>query len=136
MTVPVQTPEQRQQTAQDRERSLNLIIDSEGRTVDKRTGELVQIESRTPTLKANLKVQQKKDIKPTMLNDKKTDLFASGYASIMTNSGITTMANSSSVMQGLKSNIAAAAGAFANAASATSSAATDQSEKFFDARLK
>jgi hypothetical protein len=41
-----------QHSAEERERSLNLIIDSEGRTVDKRTGAIVQIQSRVPTLKA------------------------------------------------------------------------------------
>jgi hypothetical protein len=48
------------QTAADRDRSLNLVIDAEGRTVDKRTGEVVQLQSRMPTLKANLRVQQKR----------------------------------------------------------------------------
>jgi hypothetical protein len=50
------------QTAADRDKSLNLVIDAEGRTVDKRTGEVVQIQSRMPTLKANLRVQQKRPV--------------------------------------------------------------------------
>lgn len=70
-----QTP---QQTAEERERSLNLIIDSEGRTIDKRTGELIQIESRLPTLKANIQAK-KRDYNSRV--KKSTDLFASGIAS-------------------------------------------------------
>jgi U4/U6 small nuclear ribonucleoprotein PRP3 len=67
---------QRIESMEERERSLNLIIDSEGRTIDKRTGEVVQIQSRVPTLKANLKAQ-KRDYKTAMGND----MFGSGIAS-------------------------------------------------------
>lgn len=114
-------------TPQERERVQNLIIDSEGRTVDKRTGEILQIESRVPTLKANLKVAQQsmqkrlEQLKGT-LGDKKTDLFASGLASTISGTGILSSAT------GLKSAISTAG------APTTSSA--DLSEKFFDPRLK
>jgi hypothetical protein len=47
------------QAAEERDRSLNLVIDAEGRTIDKRTGEVVQIQSRVPTLKANIRVQRR-----------------------------------------------------------------------------
>jgi hypothetical protein len=43
------------------------IIDAEGRTIDKRTGEVVQIQSRMPTLKANIKAQ-KRDYKTGISN--------------------------------------------------------------------
>ena len=58
------TPEQIQniQAAEERDRSLNLVIDAEGRTIDKRTGEVVLIQSRQPTLKANIR-SKKKEIK-------------------------------------------------------------------------
>ena len=58
------TPEQIQnaQAAEERDRSLNLLIDAEGRTIDKRTGEIVQIQSRLPTLKANIR-SKKKEVK-------------------------------------------------------------------------
>jgi hypothetical protein len=58
------TPEQIQnaQAAEERDRSLNLVIDAEGRTIDKRTGEVVQLQSRQPTLKANIR-SKKKEIK-------------------------------------------------------------------------
>lgn len=75
------------QNMEDRERSLNLIIDSEGRTIDKRTGEVIQIQSRMPTLKANIKVQKKDQIKTP--GDKKANEIASGIASTMT--GISTV---------------------------------------------
>ena len=114
---------QRQQSAQEREMSLNIIIDSEGRTVDKRTGQVVQIQSRAPTIKANIKAQ-KRDYKTAMSGDKKqtsaTDLFASGIASTM--SGIST------VTMGASSVIAPAA--------AVSAEDDGISENFFDARLK
>ncbi|CAF0894597.1 unnamed protein product [Adineta steineri] len=45
-----------------RERPVNVTIDREGRTIDTITGEVLQIPSLTPTLKANLRAQ-KKDIK-------------------------------------------------------------------------
>lgn len=133
---------QRQLNAQERERSLNLIIDSEGRTVDKRTGELVQLQSRVPTLKANLKVQ-KRDLKSNMMlnSDKKTDLFASGFASTISGGLASTL---SAVNQGLASSIGAegiSSSAWASTATATASAAAtsttaQQNEKFFDPRLK
>jgi U4/U6 small nuclear ribonucleoprotein PRP3 len=113
---------QRVQSQEDRERSLNLIIDSEGRTIDKRTGEVVQIQSRVPTLKANLKVANKRDYKTAMGGD----LFASGIASTM--SGL-----SSVYSGGVASAIAAAAAPAAKAAVAEKEAVD---EKFFDPRLK
>lgn len=74
------------QAKEERERSLNLIIDSEGRTIDKRTGEVVQIQSRVPTLKANMKVAQKRDYKTAMGGD----IFSSGIASSI-NSTVSTI---------------------------------------------
>ncbi len=69
------------QSQEERERSLNLIIDSDGRTIDKRTGELVQIQSRLPTLKANIQAK-KRDIDSKIKKDASSqDLFASGIAS-------------------------------------------------------
>jgi hypothetical protein len=50
---------QKQMNQVERERSLNITIDSEGRTIDKRTGEVIQLQTRMPTLKANLKVQRR-----------------------------------------------------------------------------
>jgi len=47
---------------EDRDRPVHVTIDKEGRTIDSMTGEILQIPSRVPTLKANLRVQ-KKDIK-------------------------------------------------------------------------
>ena len=121
----VQPAEQKQLTPEERGRLQNLIIDSEGRTVDKRTGEIVQIASRTPTLKANIKVAQQH-----RRHDQKggsTDLFASGFASTISNaSGILTSASSSIMATAMSSA----------ASSAASSIAAEQSEKFFDPRLK
>jgi hypothetical protein len=103
---------QRQQSVAERDRSLNLIIDSEGRTIDKRTGEVVQLQSRVPTLKANLKVQ-KRDYK-TAFGDKKAD--TSGIAS--------TLAGIESVIQE------------SNQVKPTSTLATEDVSEFFDPRLK
>lgn len=103
---------QRQQSVAERDRSLNLIIDSEGRTIDKRTGEVVQIQSRMPTLKANLKVQ-KRDYK-TAFGDKKSD--TSGIAS--------TLAGIESVIQESKE------------AKPAPAPATEEVSEFFDPRLK
>ena len=50
---------QKQMNQVERERSLNITIDAEGRTIDKRTGEVIQLQTRMPTLKANLKVQRR-----------------------------------------------------------------------------
>jgi hypothetical protein len=44
------------------DRPVHVTIDKEGRTIDSLTGEILQIPSRVPTLKANLRAQ-KKDIK-------------------------------------------------------------------------
>ncbi|CAF0824165.1 unnamed protein product [Rotaria sordida] len=49
--------------AEDRDRPVHVTIDKEGRTIDSLTGEVLQIPSRTPTLKANLRVQKKDVIK-------------------------------------------------------------------------
>lgn len=72
---------QRQQNLEERDRSLNLIIDSEGRTIDKRTGEVILMQTPLPTLKANIKTQ-KRDYRTAMGADKKD--FASGLASTIT----------------------------------------------------
>jgi U4/U6 small nuclear ribonucleoprotein PRP3 len=113
--------EQRQQTAEERERSLNLIIDSEGRTIDRRTGEVVQIQSRIPTLKVNTK--RKRDFMG--VEKKQTDLFASGIAS--------TISGVSSVIAG---KLPTSQDINDLAATAPKASAEAQSEKFFDARLK
>jgi U4/U6 small nuclear ribonucleoprotein PRP3 len=111
--------EQRQQTVEERERSLNLIIDSEGRTVDRRTGEVVQIQSHIPTLKVNTK--RKRDA--TGAEKKQTtDLFASGIAS--------------TISGGVSSVIASKLPASQNELAASNTSAEAQSEKFFDTRLK
>lgn len=108
-----------QMSKEERERSLNLIIDSEGRTIDKRTGQVVQLESRMPTLKANLKAQ-KRDYKTAMAGDK-TDLFASGIAS--------TISGVSSVFQGAKTTLSTVTTTELEKEKAVS-------ETFFDPRLK
>ena len=48
---------------EDRDRPVHVTIDKEGRTIDSLTGEVLQIPSRVPTLKANLRVQKKDVIK-------------------------------------------------------------------------
>lgn len=48
---------------EDRDRPVHVTIDKEGRTIDSLTGEVLQIPSRIPTLKANLRVQKKDTIK-------------------------------------------------------------------------
>ncbi len=48
---------------EDRDRPVHVTIDKEGRTIDSMTGEVLQIPSRVPTLKANLRVQKKDVIK-------------------------------------------------------------------------
>ena len=115
---PLEQIQMRQQTMEERERSLNLIIDSEGRTIDKRTGEVVQIQSRMPTLKANIKAQ-KRDY--DQRERKATDLFASGIASTM--SGISSVFN----------KLVPAPPEPTPAAALNTEA---QSELFFDPRLK
>lgn len=129
--VPGGKPQSVPLTPQERERLQNLIIDSEGRTVDKRTGEIVQIQSHTPTLKANLKVAQQQlrqrlaDLKGEKQQPFATDLFASGLTSTIVGTGILSTA------AGLKSSISHAA-----AALLPSTSEQAQSEKFFDPRLK
>ena len=125
-TRPNQAPPE-QLTPQERDRLQNLIIDSEGRTVDKRTGEIVHIQSRMPTLKANLKVAQQQQQRRS---DKgPTDLFASGFASTISNaSGILTSASSN-----LQASIATTT---ASKPSTSASSVAEESEKFFDPRLK
>lgn len=75
---------QRLKNQQERERSLNLIIDAEGRTIDRRTGEVVQIQSRMPTLKANIKAQ-KRDYKSgtASIMPGSSDRESSGFASVL-----------------------------------------------------
>jgi U4/U6 small nuclear ribonucleoprotein PRP3 len=102
------------ETMEERERSLNLIIDSEGRTIDKRTGEVVQIKSRVPTLKANLKAQ-KRDYRTAMGNDS----LASGIAS---------------TISGLSSVLPGKAGQQAPKQADVDREMVD--EKFYDPRLK
>ena len=134
---------QQHESMLERERSLNLIIDSEGRTIDKRTGEVVQIESRLPTLKANLKAQ-KRDYKTAMgtaasgaiipekqgrISGTATDLFASGISS--------TMSTTSTISQSsfLKPKLTPSAATTTTTTAATTST-EGQSELFFDPRLK
>lgn len=105
-----------QQTQEERERSLNLIIDSEGRTVDKRTGEIVQIQSRVPTLKANIEAK-KREI--TSRLKRSANDMNSGIASTI--SGISSVF-SNIVSEPSKEKVA------------TEEAV--QSELFFDPRLK
>lgn len=50
-------------SAEDRDRPVHVTIDKEGRTIDALTGEVLQLPSRVPTLKANLRVQKKDTIK-------------------------------------------------------------------------
>ena len=50
-------------STEDRDRPVHVTIDKEGRTIDSLTGEVLQLPSRTPTLKANLRVQKKDIIK-------------------------------------------------------------------------
>ncbi len=45
------------------DRPVRVTIDAQGRTIDLFTGEVLQIPSRVPTLKANLRVQKKDLIK-------------------------------------------------------------------------
>lgn len=121
---PLEQIQMRQQTIEDRERSLNLIIDAEGRTIDKRTGEVVQIQSRMPTLKANIKAQ-KRDYKTAMFGDKR-DSMASGINS--------TMSGMSSVFNG--TNTVMSENVSANGYNATNAPTESISELFFDPRLK
>ncbi len=122
---------QRQLSAQEREMSLNIIIDSEGRTVDKRTGQVVQIQSRTPTIKANLKTQ-KRDHK-TMTGDKKNaDLFASGIASTISLGGAASVFQAG--IQSSLSNYSSNSQMLPPAGPTATTEAT--SEFFFDSRLK
>jgi len=81
------------QSQEERDRSLNLIIDSEGRTVDKRTGEIVQIQSRLPTLKANIQAKKRDIDSKIKKNTSSQDLFASGIASTI--SGVSSVFTSS-----------------------------------------
>lgn len=123
---------QRQLSAQEREMSLNIIIDSEGRTVDKRTGQVVQIQSRTPTIKANLKTQ-KRDHKTMTGGDKKNaDLFASGIASTMSLGGAASVFQAG--IQSSLSNYSSNSQMLPPTGPAPAAEAT--SEFFFDSRLK
>ncbi len=45
------------------DRPVHVTIDKEGRTIDSMTGEILQIPSRIPTLKANLRAQKKDVVK-------------------------------------------------------------------------
>ena len=137
---------QQHQAQLERERSAYLIMDSEGRTIDKRTGEVVLIESRMPTLKANMKAQKRDSktalgtaasgsIVPPEKREKlgtETDLFASGISS--------TISTASSYLPTsfLKTNklTPPAPAAPVPAAASTSSLPEGQSEQFFDPRLK
>ena len=127
MAAPAQPPP----SQHDREKLLNLIIDSEGRTIDKRTGELVQIESFTPTLKANIKAQKTRVdtrvIDATKKSSNSHDLFSSGFTSMMSGAASSLSASVSS---------ASLASASAAAAAAAQASADTMSEQFFDPRLK
>ena len=116
---------QRQLNAQDREMSLNIIIDSEGRTVDKRTGQVVQIQSRAPTIKVNLKTQ-KRDHKTATGND----IFASGIASTISMGGAVSVFQS-----GIQSSLSSISSVSRQTPSSAASL-ENVSEAFFDARLK
>ena len=48
---------------EERDRPVHVKIDKEGRTIDTITGEVLQLPSRLPTLKANLRVQKKEVFK-------------------------------------------------------------------------
>ena len=123
---------QRQLSAQERDMSLNIIIDSEGRTVDKRTGQVVQIQSRTPTIKANIK-SQNRDPKTTTTEKKGSmDLFASGIASTIS------MGGAASVFQaGIQSSLSNfSSNQQMLPPSAAPSTSDNASEFFFDSRLK
>ncbi len=119
---PIEQLQMRQQTLEERERSLNLIIDSEGRTIDKRTGEVVQLQSRMPTLKANIKAQKRDH---DQREKKTTDLFSSGIASTM--SGISSVFSN-------KSSTTISQPPTSNVQSMTNNEFA--SELFFDPRLK
>lgn len=120
--IAPQSQEQQQQTQEERDRSLNLIIDSEGRTIDRRTGELVQIQSRLPTLKANI-LAKKRDI--TSRLKRSADSLSSGITSTI--SGMSTVFTDQA---GIESTIVGG----------EKTVATDdtqaQTELFFDPRLK
>ena len=118
-----QQQQQTQGSAEERERSLNLIIDSEGRTIDKRTGEVVQIQSRVPTLKANIKQSQKRDYKTVLGGGSGNDLFASGTASTI--SGVSSI---------YARGVAAAVATVQVPAPATEKEPSE--EQFFDPRLR
>jgi hypothetical protein len=48
---------------EDRDRPVHVTIDKEGRTIDTRTGEVLQMQSRVPTLKANIRAQKREVFK-------------------------------------------------------------------------
>jgi U4/U6 small nuclear ribonucleoprotein PRP3 len=113
------------ETIEQRQRSLNTIIDSEGRAIDKRTGEIIQIESRVPTLKANLKVAQKRDYK-TMSNGQQ-NVNESGIMSSFSGIG-------SVISGGIKTAIPNASTNIAKA-EPLNSTQDIESQPFFDNRL-
>lgn len=119
--TPLEQLQVQQESQEERERSLNLIIDSEGRTIDKRTGELIQIQSRLPTLKAN--IQAKKRDYDSRIKKGGND-YASGIASTI--SGLSSVFSPS--VSGLVSQIPNQAMPETNE--------TPQSDLFFDPRLK
>ena len=118
---------QKQENMQDRELLKHLIFDAEGRTIDKRTGEIVNIQSRTPTLKANMKVAQQQqqrrggDQRSNTLEKSGTakDMFASGMASTMAST------QSSSTMSSA-----------ANKQATMTTGGGELADQFFDDRLK
>lgn len=118
--TPLEQEQLRVQTQEERDRSLNLIIDSEGRTIDKRTGEIVQIESRLPTLKAN--IQAKKRTYDSRTKQKSSDQLASGIASTI--SGISSVFSSNKY------------GSVSELPQESANTESSQSENFFDPRLK
>ena len=126
---------QRQLSAQERELSLNLIIDSEGRTVDKRTGQVVQIQSRAPTIKANIKTQ-KREYRGVSGNDK-NDLFASGIASTMSiSSGVSSVYPAGGIQSTLWQLSTSQQQLLSSSAATPAAPPENVSEQFFDARLK
>ena len=126
---------QRQVSAQERELSLNLIIDSEGRTVDKRTGQVVQIQSRVPTIKANIKTQKRDHKGP---GGDKNDLFASGIAStISMSSGVMSVYPGGGIQSTLLFQSSSSSVLSQQQQSGSGTATAEPvSEQFFDNRLK
>jgi U4/U6 small nuclear ribonucleoprotein PRP3 len=105
-------------TPEERERSLNIIIDAEGRTIDKRTGEVVQLQSRVPTLKANIKAQ-KRDYKTALGGN---DQIASGLRS--------------TILSGISTSFSEVNNNQEQVSQKPDGTESEMSERFFDPRVK